>query len=289
MEGKSKLNLELYEDTKVENYFGKWYQDSKLQKEYLDHFKQVKPYPFIVIDDFLDKDFADLLAGTFPKVSDKWHHYNNPIEVKYALDNLNEMPQEYKDIFHVLCLNPFLKTLENITEIKGLEHDPYLHGAGLHAHPVNGRLNIHLDYEKHPFMAKERRLNIILFLSKDWKEEWKGGLELWKPNMSECEKTMIPKFNTAVLFRTDGNSFHGLPEKLKCPENVFRQSLAIYYISDLCTKKSDSMYRYKAKFVKRPFDPFDERMAKLYEIRANRRISEQDMKEIWPEWNSVDN
>lgn len=288
MEGKSKLNLELYQDVKIENYFGKWYENFNLQKEYLNHFKDVKPYPYILIDNFLDDELANLLSNTFPKVSDKWHYYNNPIEVKYALDNLNEMPKEYKDIFHILCMKPFLKTLENITEIKGLEYDPYLHGAGLHAHPVNGRLNIHLDYEKHPFMTKERRLNIILFLSKEWKEEWEGGLELWKPNMSECEKIIYPKFNSAVLFRTDGNSFHGLPEKLKCPENLFRQSLAIYYISDLCTKKSDTMYRYKAKFVKRPFDPMDERMMKLYEIRSNRRISEQDMQEIWPEWNSLD-
>lgn len=228
------------------------------------------------------------MGNKFPKVSDKWHKYDNPIEVKYALDNLEEMPLEFKDLFHYLCKGNFIKSLENITDISGLELDPYLHGAGLHAHPIHGRLNIHLDYEKHPFMEKERRLNIILFLSKDWKEEWEGGLELWKPNMSECEKTFFPKFNTAVLFRTDGNSFHGLPKKLKCPEGIFRQSLAIYYISDLCTKKSESMYRYKAKFVKRPFDPIDERMSKLYEIRANRRITDQDMLDIWPEWNKKD-
>ena len=48
--------------------------------------------------------------------------------------------------------------------LSNLEYDKYLHGAGLHKHPKYGRLNIHLDYEKHPISGKERRLNIILFI-----------------------------------------------------------------------------------------------------------------------------
>ena len=43
-------------------------------------------------------------------------------------------------------------------------------------------------------------------------------------------------------------------------------------------------YRKKAVFVKRPQDKYDERMEKLYKIRPMRRISDQDMYEIWPEW-----
>lgn len=288
MEGKIKLSPHLYENEDLDKYFGSWIHEKDTKNQLLSDFKMAKPYPHVVIDNFLNPKFAEILYNKFPPVNEKWHQYNNPIEVKSVLDNLDEMPKEYQAVLHLLCLNDFVKILESITDIKGLEYDPYLHGAGLHAHTTNGRLNVHLDYEKHPFMEKERRLNIILFLSKDWKEEWNGALELWKPNMSQCEKVVYPEFNRAVIFRTDGNSFHGLPDKLKCPEGIYRKSLAMYYISELCTKKAQSMYRYKAKFVKRPFDAFDERMNQLYNIRANRRITKEDMETIWPEWNQVD-
>ena len=45
-----------------------------------------------------------------------------------------------------------------------------------------------------------------------------------------------------------------------------------------------SGYRTKATFIKRPQDPEDERMEKLYEIRPHRRIEKEDMDKIWPDW-----
>ena len=52
-----------------------------------------------------------------------------------------------------------------------MEYDPYLHGAGLHAHPRNGRLNMHLDYEKHPILEdKERRLKTADALRAMWRD-----------------------------------------------------------------------------------------------------------------------
>jgi len=43
-------------------------------------------------------------------------------------------------------------------------------------------------------------------------------------------------------------------------------------------------YRTKATFIKRPQDEYDDRMVKLYTIRPTRRITDEDMKLIWPEW-----
>ena len=76
--------------------------------------------------------------------------------------------------------------ISELSSIKDLEVDPYLHGAALHCHPRLGRLNLHLDYEKHSRLYnKERRLNIILYLNKDWKEEWNGDTQLWNKDVSK--------------------------------------------------------------------------------------------------------
>jgi len=47
-------------------------------------------------------------------------------------------------------------------------------------------------------------------------------------------------------------------------------------------------YRTKACFVMRPTDPSCPPLEKLLKIRPHRRISEKDMKEIYPEWNEID-
>ena len=44
----------------------------------------------------------------------------------------------------------------------------------------------------------------------------------------------------------------------------------------------------KASFIKRPSDPYDERMQKLYEIRPYRRITQDDIDEHFPGWNMIE-
>ena len=77
-----------------------------------------------------------------------------------------------------------------------------------------------------------------------------------------------------------------------CPENIYRKTLAYYYTSPLVNKKDNKKlgsnsegYRSKAVFIKRPQDKYDEKIKKLYKISPYRRITEEDMKEIFPEWN----
>jgi hypothetical protein len=150
---------------------------------------------------------------------------------------------------------------------------------------------MHLDYEKHPITGKERRLNLILYLSKDWNPSWNGETQLWDEKMENCIVKSPVIFNTAIIFKTNDISWHGLPEKIICPENVYRKSFAYYYVSDLSSQeKNDKFgndgtgYRTKATFLKRPQDLYNEKIEKLYKIRPHRRIEQKDLDEICPEW-----
>lgn len=272
-----------------EKYFGEWINDTKsLSMKY----NSALPFEHIKIDNFLKEEYAEELFKHFPTDFENWHKYYNPLEVKYANDNINNMDKSIKDLFYLLSTDKLIKVFSEITGITDLEYDPYLHGAGLHAHPRHGRLNMHLDYEKHIILKnKQRRLNIILFLTKDWKEEWNGDNQLWDKDMKECIVKTYPKFNSALIFKTDELTWHGLPEKIMCPEGLYRKSLAYYYISPLVNKKNEnkigndvSGYRTKATFIKRPTDPAYSQLDKLYNIRPYRRIKKEDMDEIWPEW-----
>jgi len=278
-----KIN-ELDEKDIIKN-FGDWVNNlSELKIK----FKNAEPFEHIVIDNFLNIEYANEIEKLFPTNFDDWYHYCNPIEVKYAFDNINILDEKLKNYFYFLSSNCIINLVKDITNIHNLEFDDYLHGAGLHAHGNNGRLNIHLDYEKHPFSGKERRLNIIYFSTKDWNPNWNGANELWNSEVSKCIKKTEVKFNRAIIFKTKEISWHGLHKKIKCPENIFRKTLAYYYVSDLDTNKQDCEYRKKAKYVKCKNEDYCEKMDKLYKIREKRLINDEDLKEIMPYWKKND-
>jgi hypothetical protein len=247
-----------------------------------------EPFEHVVIDNFLSDDYAEEIYNLFPTYYDNWYKYMNPLEVKFAYDNINLLDEKLKNYFYYLSSNHIINLIKEITNIKNIEYDEYLHGAGLHSHPKNGRLNIHLDYEKHPISGKERMINIIYFTTKDWNPLWNGANELWDKDVTKCVKKTDIKFNRAIIFRTNEISWHGLHEKIVCPPNIYRKSLAYYYVSELDTKKPESEYRKKARFIKGPNDRYCEKMEKLYKIRENRLITNDDLKEIMPEWKIED-
>jgi hypothetical protein len=100
------------------------------------------------------------------------------------------------------------------------------------------------------------------------------------------------EFNTAIIFKTNDTSWHGIPEKILCPEGVFRKTIAYYYISDLYSLANKekvgndgSGYRTKAAFTKRPQDKYCEKIDSLYKIRPHRLINKDDLEKIHLEWN----
>ena len=261
--------------------FGNWVNNlSELKNK----FKNAEPFEHIVLDNFLNDDYAEQIFNLFPTNYTEWYNYCNPIEVKNAYDKIEDLDEKLKNYFYYLSSNCIIKLIKEITDIPNLEYDEYLHGAGLHSHGNHGRLNVHLDYEKHPYSGKERRLNIIYFSTKDWNPLWNGANELWDNDVINCIKKTEVKFNRAIIFKTNEVSWHGLHKKIQCPENIFRKSLAYYYVSELDTKKQEFEYRKKAKYIKCKKDKYCEKMDKLYKIREKRLITQEDLKEIIPEW-----
>jgi dTDP-glucose 4,6-dehydratase len=268
------------------DYFGDWIQKDEnvvaLNKSFID----AQPFEHIVIPNFLNEEYAEKIFKAYPVdiESASWYNYENPIENKFANDTIHNMPRCIKKMFYLLSCKEIVEKIHLLTGIENLEYDPYLHGAGLHVHKNGGKLDMHLDYEKHPYLEKERRLNIILYMSKDWKEEWNGETQLWDKDLTQCVVKSPVVFNTAIIFKTNETSWHGLPEEIKCPQGVLRKTLAYYYISPLSSEPDESRigndgsgYRTKATFKKRPEDPFDELKEKLYKIRPFRLIQKNDL------------
>jgi dTDP-glucose 4,6-dehydratase len=269
------------------DYFGDWIKNDAKLAELNNTFIHAEPYEHIIIPNFLNETFAEKIHKEFPTdiTSGSWYEYNNPIEKKFANDKINNMPRCIKKLFNLLSCKEIIEKIHALSGVEKLEYDPYLHGAGIHIHSTGGKLDMHLDYEKHPHLNKERRLNIILYMSKDWKEEWNGDTQLWDKELTKCVVKSHVVFNTALIFKTNETSWHGLPEEIKCPNDTLRQTIAYYYVSPLESKPDEnrigndgSGYRTKATFKKRPEDSEDELKEKLYKIRPFRLITNEDLK-----------
>jgi hypothetical protein len=219
-----------------------------------DVYQTNQPFPHIVLHDVLDSLVLDSLIKAFPaKDQLPWYTYDNPLEKKLAYDKIEQLPYIFQDILTDLNSAPFLKFLTQLTGIEGLISDPYLRGGGLHQIERGGKLDVHADFNVHPYLKLRRRINVLLFLNEDWKEEYGGHLELWDRSMTHAVERILPIANTMVIFNTTDGSFHGHPEPLMCPEGMTRKSLAWYYY----TYKEASIEPHSTVYMKRPQDNDD--------------------------------
>jgi hypothetical protein len=73
---------------------------------------------------------------------------------------------------------------------------------------------------------------VLIYLNKDWREEYGGHLELWDKGITRCEARISPVFNRVVIFSITDSHYHGHPDPLRCPPGMTRKSLALYYYTN---------------------------------------------------------
>jgi hypothetical protein len=193
-------------------------------------FEAGRPYQNLVLDGYFPEDILDRVAADFPKETPRdWIGYDTKDEIKRTSRGLIGVQPFAQAFLWQLCSEPFLEILRGITGIPDLVADPIFHGGGLHESFRGGWLNIHADWTQHPHLPLVRKLNMIVYLNRDWDPAWGGGLELWG-SKDGGEKTIIePYFNRAALFPTTAETLHGFPDPMTCPQGRSRKSLSIFY------------------------------------------------------------
>lgn len=191
-------------------------------------------FPHIVIENFLEGEVLNNALADFPAISDQgWIHYIHFNENKGGLNKRELIPPSLGAIIDELNSPEFVQYLSELTGIPDLVPDPSLEGGGLHQIKPGGFLNIHADFTAHPHNRLwRRRVNVLVYLNHDWKEEYGGKLELWTKDMKRSFKKVAPLFNRCVIFNTDTDSYHGHPEPLTCPADRTRKSIALYYFTE---------------------------------------------------------
>jgi Rps23 Pro-64 3,4-dihydroxylase Tpa1-like proline 4-hydroxylase len=197
-------------------------------------YQSKEPFKYVVFEEFFPPKVAEEIYQNYPKIeNDKWDGTTYLDQKNKFQKTIFEEDSMMDTVFKELNSQEFLNWLQDLTEMEDeILGDEDLFGGGLHQSIKGAFLNVHVDYNMHPKTRFHRRLNVLVYMNKDWKEEYEGHLELWDLSSDKNGKMLgkyAPIFNRCVIFETNEISFHGHPTPLNTPENINRKSIATYY------------------------------------------------------------
>lgn len=204
---------------------------------------ETQPFDHVVIDNFMKDEYINEFLVELEKLKPEHSYFIGPAKVantNLGVDDVEYTKKAFKEnlgdfidsIFKELYSEEFIEKIEKITGVNDIiRNNIPLEGAGIHKVYNEGFLLMHEDFnhthdEKNGLLY--RRINLLLYMNPEWKEEYNGHLLLYDRNLHQVTKKILPILNRCVIFKTP-SSIHGHPEPLKIPEDISRQALALYY------------------------------------------------------------
>lgn len=199
-----------------------------------ERFSRHEPFRHMVIDDFLERGFADRLLAEFPAF-ERGNARNEAGELggKSTVERIRGLGPAFEQLDDFIRGSDFLAWLGRATGIPGLLYDPWYFGGGTHENRQGQDLDPHVDFNRHPATGWHRRLNLIVYLNHEWQDDWGGSLELHSdPRAADDRITLVtPLFNRCVVFETTEWSWHGF-SRIALPADrqaLSRKSIALYF------------------------------------------------------------
>ncbi len=202
---------------------------------YVEEFKKAKPFPYIVLDDFLDEEYFRGLACSYSDENNlkDGKAFDSDVETKKWISLNTEIPDAIREIVNELNSNEWVENLRCMTGIDTLI--PTQSGntklANYHEMHANGFLAPHVDHSAEPETGLPHVLNIIVYLTEEWGGENGGATLLYDDKGKNIISKVNYKPNRAIIFLHTPYSFHCV-ERIKDDLNIMRKSLYVDYYSE---------------------------------------------------------
>ncbi len=205
---------------------------------------------FTAIDNLLDPESAQKIQRAFYPDSSAWREMNSFREKKLTTKQYNQLDSILGEITFAFQDAEVVKAFEDITGIQNQVGDPGLYAGGLSMMRAGDFLDPHIDNSHDQDRLHYRRLNLLYYVTPDWKLEDGGHLELWNEKVTE-KVTIESQFNRLVLMETHHLSWHSVSPVKK--SGGLRKCVSNYYFS----KESPLGYDYFhiTAFSARPEQP----------------------------------
>lgn len=198
------------------------------------------PYKHIHIENFLPVNQAKDMFNNFPNWEDKiWENsgksFKNEYGHKKELNDKRCLHASITNFLSIIETKEFIDNIEDIFGISGLKSDPSMYGGGLNLYPPGSELKVHTDFNFNSDLNMYRVVNLLFYLNPEIKDNSGGALELYDTEIKN-KKTILPKFNSCVIFAPNNSTYHGVNKNI----DYYRKSISIWYYSDKPSANLDS-------------------------------------------------
>lgn len=190
------------------------------------------------IDDVLPEDLAKLCHEVFPNQSDM-KCLKSFREYKYVSAQMDKHDSLLETVLYAFQDPKIIKIISDICNLNDLEPDASLYAGGLSLMTKDNFLNPHLDNSHDANRKQWRVLNLLYYVSPNWKTENGGHLELWPDWPKENPIQIESKFNRLVVMATHQDSWHSVN---KVTVDQDRCCISNYYFSQKPLKAEDKFH-----------------------------------------------
>lgn len=182
---------------------------------------------YFFIDDLLPVEIANQFNLVFPKSEDMVLK-KSLREDKYVAAQMNLYHPILEEIIYAFQDERIVKLVGEICNINEIFPDQNLYAGGISMMGYKQFLNPHLDNSHDKDRAFWRVLNLLYYVTPNWKESYGGNLELWPEGLQKNQITIHSKFNRLVVMVTHDKSLHSVSPVVF---NGFRCCVSNYYFS----------------------------------------------------------
>jgi Rps23 Pro-64 3,4-dihydroxylase Tpa1-like proline 4-hydroxylase len=160
-------------------------------------------------------------------------------ENKYIAAQMNLYNPLLEEIIYAFQDKRVVDIVGEICNVKNPISDEYLYAGGISLMGNKQFLNPHLDNSHDKDRNLWRVLNLLYYVTPNWKEGYGGNLELWPNGLDHEPITIHSKFNRLAIMETHNNSLHSVSPVVF---EGYRRCVSNYYFSDSPLLASDSFH-----------------------------------------------
>lgn len=174
-------------------------------------FGQPGRVPTFAVDDLLPEEWAHEIYRAFPEQG-RMRFKNTIRERKHISAQMSDHPPILEETVYAFQQPEVVSVVADITGLKGLEPDAELYAGGISAMGKGSYLKPHLDNSHDADQQRYRALNLLYYVTPDWKPEYGGSLEVWDQGPGGQPRALPSSFNRLVVMATNRTSWHSVNE-----------------------------------------------------------------------------
>lgn len=206
---------------------------------------------FFYIDDLLPTDLAKQCFNVFPDKTEM-KRLKSIRECKYVSAQMDKHDKLLEQVIYAFQDHRIVRLISDICGVNNLFADESLYAGGISLMSKDNFLNPHLDNSHDADRNRWRVLNLLYYVTPDWRMENGGNLELWVNGPKKEPVLIESKFNRLIIMSTHGMSWHSVN---KVNIDGARCCLSNYYFSNAPLKASDKFH--VTKYKGRPNELFN--------------------------------